>query len=101
LHDALQGIYLIVTRDLSALRDSGNLLLSSSTLHCTSIIAWWQLLGNTLLLESVCGGGLYHSKTIHCLLMRHVALLNLITQGKDDLNENMGVSEMFRDEREE
>jgi len=33
--------------------------------------------------------------------MRHVALLNLITQGKDDLNENMGVSEMFRDEREE
>ncbi len=33
--------------------------------------------------------------------MRHVALLNLITQGKDNLNEKVDVSEMFRDEREE
>jgi hypothetical protein len=45
-------------------------------------------LGNTLLLERVCGG-LHHSKTFERLLMRHVALLNLITQGKDNLKENM------------
>jgi hypothetical protein len=86
LNGALQGIYLIVS--CNALRESGDLLLSSSTWHCTSVEAWWQLLVNTLLLERV-GRRLHHSKAFECLLLRHVALLNLITQGKDNLKENM------------
>jgi hypothetical protein len=35
------------------------------------------------------GGSLHHSKMVECLLMRHVALLNLITQCKDNLKGNM------------
>ncbi len=79
------------------------MLVGVPTWHSTRVKACWQrrLLVNTLPLESVCGGGLYQGKTIHGLLMRHVALLNLITQGKDNLNEKVDVSEMFRDEREE
>jgi hypothetical protein len=35
------------------------------------------------------------------LFMRHVALLNLSTQGTDNLNERKYVSEIFRDKSEE